>query len=161
MVGRVGRPHGLAGFVTVWVLSDAPERFRRGASMYVGGERLKVEAVRDADRGLLVRFEGCRDRAAAEHLRGCELAIDPHERRPLDADEFWPDDLEGLEVRLVDGTVVGSVREVVDGAAQDRLVVDTPDGTVEIPFVAELVPRVCVKEGFVEVVPLEGLFSGG
>ena len=154
------RPHGLAGFVAVHVLSDAPGRFHPGASMYVGGERRRVEAVRSTDRGLLVRFEGCRDRDAAEELRGRELTIDVHERRPLEADEFWPDDLEGLEVRLPDGTAVGTVVGVVEGVAQDRLLIDTSEGRVEVPFVAELVPRVHPEDGYLVIVPIEGLLTG-
>ena len=128
--------------------------------MYVGEQRRTIEAVRRTERGVLVRFEGCRDRNAAEALRGRELTIDLAERRALDADEFWPDELEGLEVRLGDGTVVGTVVEVVEGAAQDRLVVETAAGRVEVPFVVELVPEVRLDEGYLVVAPLEGLISG-
>jgi len=157
----VGRPHGLAGFVTIQVFSDAPRRFRPGASLYVGDERMTVKAVRPTERGLLVRFEGCDDRDAAERLRGLQVTIEAHERRPLGDGEFWPDQLEGLEVRLPDGTVVGTVVGVVEGAAQDRLVVETGRGRSEVPFVAALVPRVCVDEGYLVVEPLPGLFNEG
>ncbi len=158
-MGRVGRPHGLVGFVTIEVLTDAPGRFRPGASVFVGDERMTVKAVRAADRGLLVRFEGCDDRDAAERLRGREVTIEPHERRALEEEEFWPDQLEGLEVRLPDGTVVGSVVGVVEGPAQDRLVVETGHGRVEVPFVVALVPDVRIDDGYVVVEPLPGLFN--
>ncbi|MFN2495977.1 MAG: ribosome maturation factor RimM, partial [Pseudonocardiaceae bacterium] len=40
VVGRVGRPHGLRGEVTVQVRTDSPEqRFRPGAQFGVGAGR--------------------------------------------------------------------------------------------------------------------------
>lgn len=107
--------------------------------------------------GLLVRFDGCPDRTSAEALRGIALFVEAGERRTLGQDEFWPDELVGLEVRDPSGHRRGTVTAFMEGAAQDRLIVETPDGPVEIPFVKALVPVVDVEEGFIVVEPVEGL----
>lgn len=140
--------------------TDYPHRFDLGAEIHTDrGGILRVAASRPSEPGkLLVRFEGVEDRSAAEALRGTVLVVPAERRRPLGDDEFWPDELIGLEVRLVTGAVVGSVVDVVEGPAQHRLVIETLDGTVsEVPFVVPLVPRVDVEAGFLTVVEMEGL----
>lgn len=143
--------------------SDDPDRFVVGA-LFVTDETpervLEVAQIRHHAEGLLLRFDQIRDRNAAEAMRGVTLTISAEERRGLDSDEFWPDDLEGLEVYDVAGTRLGTVGSVVAGAAQDRLVVVRDDATeVEVPFVRALVPTVDIAAGRIEMDPPPGLFD--
>jgi 16S rRNA processing protein RimM len=73
VVGRVLRPHGIKGELSVEVLSDAAERFTPGAELGVGDpdgpEPLGTAVVTAARRHqgrLLLSFEGVEDRAAAD-----------------------------------------------------------------------------------------------
>lgn len=163
-VGRIGRPHGLKGEVTVVASTDNPDRFATGSSFLTDGEeprRLTVAEMRRHHGHLLIRFEGCEDRDNAEALRGLNLTIAPEERRPLEEGEYWPQDLEGLIALDRSGDRVGVVTGVVLGDAQDRLVITTSTGRdVEIPFVDELVSEVHPSGGFVVVMPPEGLLDG-
>lgn len=159
IVGRVLKAHGIRGEVIVTSESDNPERFTRGSELVASnGSKLVVRTSRRHGRGLLVAFEGVDDRAEAEQLRGVTLSIDPVLRRTLGPGEYWPDNLTGLEVRDPDGTWLGEVVDVVIGH-QDRLIVKTPSGEVDVPFVEELVPVVDVERGYVTVRPIPGLFS--
>jgi 16S rRNA processing protein RimM len=142
-------------------MSDRPDRFAIGSEFAVEHpalRRLRIRTVRPyRDRGLIVGFEGIDDRDAAEGLRGTMLTIGATERRPLDAGEFWVEDLVGLEVVDPEGTVLGRVVAVVLGP-QDRLQVETFGGrTVEVPFVDAIVgdPR----EGRLPVDPPAGMFD--
>jgi 16S rRNA processing protein RimM len=108
--------------------------------------------------GLLVRFEGVFDREAAEALRGTSFTIAADERRDLDSEEFWPDDLVGCTVVDEAGESLGTVESVVFGAAQDRLSVRTPDGSVEVPFVDAIVPIVDLDARRIVMTPPIGLF---
>ncbi|MGH8875239.1 MAG: ribosome maturation factor RimM [Acidimicrobiia bacterium] len=161
MVGRVGRPHGVRGLVLVVPDSDQPGRFAHGARFHApGGRELVVREVQIHRGSPLVAFEGVENRESAELLRGLELTIDPAERRPLARDEFWPDELIGLEVRLAGGDRLGMVRGVEAAANQDRLVVETADGALHlVPFVAELVPEVRMEDGYLVIRPPEGLLG--
>lgn len=123
------------------------------------GTALVVATVRPHGDGLLIRFEGIADRTGAESLRGTLLVIDAGLRRPLERDEYWPDDLIGLEVRDAIGTVCGTVVDVVTDAAQDRLVIDRDGLSVEIPFVVELVPEVHLEAGYLVIAPIPGLLG--
>lgn len=161
-IGYVRRAHGLTGDVLVRSLSDDPERFVPGASFLTDEDpprRVEVEAVRTHREGLLLALRGITDRTAAEGLRGVTFTISASERRQLDDDEYWPDDLIGLQAVDAAGGRLGRVSNVVTGVAQDRLVVTTPDGRdVEVPFVAAIVTAVDVTDGVARLDPPLGLF---
>ena len=95
---------------------------------------------------LVVRFAELADRNAAEAARGTELtvAIDATER-PEDPEEFYDHQLVGLRVETTDGEVVGELGRIEHNAAQDLLVIRTPEREVLFPFVTALVPEVDVR----------------
>ncbi len=158
IVGRVIRAHGIRGEVLVALDTDNPERFAPGSVVLApNGSPLVIRASRAHDPGLLVSFEGVDDRNGAESLHGAVLSIDDADRRALEEGEFWPDQLQGLEVEDLEGGHLGTIVDVILGS-QDRLVVDTAAGIVEVPFVRELVPDVDVNAGIVRVKPIPGLF---
>jgi len=167
VVGRIGKPHGIRGEVTVELRTDEPERrFVVGAPLIAESPRgqrstLNVERIRWHQGVLLVHFEGVGDRTAAEGARGTMLIaeVDPDEQ-PDDPDEFYDHQLVGLKVQDTDGQDRGEVTGVLHGA-QDLLQVRTPNGPVLVPFVAALVPTVDVAGGRVVVADRPGLLDPG
>lgn len=163
VVGRVGRPHGVQGEVTVEVRTDAPEvRFAPGAVLGAGtGRTLVVAGSRPHTGRLLVAFEGVGDRTGAEALRGTLLTAEPPgPEAGEDPDEFHDAQLEGLAAVTPSGAPVGTVTEVVHLPGQDLLALDTPRGEVLVPFVRALVPEVDLGRGVIVVDPPEGLLEG-
>ena len=162
VVGRIGRPHGLRGEVTVQLRTDFPEqRFAAGSQLRGDiGRSLVVETARPHRGALLVRFAGIADREAAAELCGCTLSIDAAELPDLaDPEEFYDHQLEGLVAVGPDGTALGTVREVVHAPASDLLVLDTEHGDVLVPFVQAIVPHVDVAGGRLVLDPPVGLFD--
>jgi 16S rRNA processing protein RimM len=162
VVGRIGRPHGLRGEVTVQVRTDSPqERFAAGAQLGAGaGRTLTVDAVRPHAGNLLVRFAGVTDRAAAAELRGVLLTVEIIELPVLDdPDEFYDHQLEGLAAVGPDGAELGTVREVMHAPASDLLVVETDRGEVLVPFVRAIVPEVDLAGRRVVLDPPAGLLD--
>jgi 16S rRNA processing protein RimM len=170
VVGRIGKPHGLRGEVTVDVRTDEPERrFARGSRLRaepppgsVSSLRtLTVAASRRHQSTLLVTFEELGDRTAAEGARGIVLhATIPAGESPEDPDEFYDHQLVGLAAYDVTGRPLGTVAGLVHGGAQDLLRVDTPDGREAlVPFVKALVPEVDLAGGRVVVADRPGLVT--
>ncbi|NYD42423.1 ribosome maturation factor RimM [Nocardioides panaciterrulae] len=153
VVGRIGKPHGVRGEVTVDVRSDEPERrFAPGSVLLVQPPRgsayphttLTVERARWHQTTLLVTFEEMDDRSAAEAARGvllrAEIAAD---ESPEDPDEYYDHQLVGLAAYDLEGTLLGEVTALVHGGAQDLLTIRTTDGRQAlVPFVKALVPEV-------------------
>jgi len=170
VVGRVGKPHGLRGEVTVDVRTDEPERrYEVGARLRAEPPRgsaitlraLTVAGVRWHGGVLLARFEELPDRTAAEAARGIVLhATIDADARPEDPDEFYDHQLVGLTALDLEGTVLGEVAALVHGGAQDLLTVRTPDGREAlVPFVKALVPEVDTAAGRVVIADRPGLVT--
>ena len=168
-VGRIGRAHGVRGDVVVGVRTDEPElRFAPGSRLDtdpVGVGPLTVAGYRWHSGDLLVRFAEITDRDAAAELGGTWLMVDSAALGALDdPDEFRDGDLVGLSVRTVDGTVVGTVADVLHHG-QDVLAID-PAGAagargqqILIPFVKAIVPEVDIASGVLVIDPPEGLLN--
>ena len=159
-VGFVGRPHGLDGTVVVLPDTDNPRRFVAGASLQSNSNQmLTIRQVRISGSILLVSFVGVSDRDAAGRLRGLSLSIDASERRQLTTDEFWPEDLIGLEVRDPTGNLIGSIKSVDAESPQNRLAIATGQGEVIVPLVTALVPEVNLSKRYLVIEPIEGLLD--
>ena len=164
VVGRIGRPHGVKGAATIEVRTDEPDkRFAVGARLLTdSGLDLTVASATWHNGRLQVTFEGYEDRTAVEQLRNALVSVDrPADERPEDPEEFYDSDLEGCEV-VVDGAVIGVVREVSHLPGQDLLVVATPDEReVLIPLVSAFVPQIDVSAKRIIITPPEGLLEPG
>ena len=148
-IGRVGRPHGTGGEVTVTLVSNRPERLAPGSELQTDQGTLRVVAARPHNKRHLVRFAGIDGRGGAEALRGLVLRAEPI----VDPDEMWVHDLIGARVVDQSGTDRGPVASVVDNPAGDLLELD--DGTlVPLRFVVDSAPaeriEVDVPDGLFE-----------
>jgi 16S rRNA processing protein RimM len=164
VVGRIAKAHGIAGEVAVDVRTDDPDhRYAIGTSLDTDPpERgpLTITAARWHAGRLLVRFDGVVDRNAAEALQGTLLVADSQTSRTGDAEDFWDHELVGLSVEVIDGTVIGTVSEVLHPPGPAVLVVDRgADGEALVPFVAEIVPTVDLTGGKVVIDPPDGLLE--
>ncbi|MFY1627183.1 ribosome maturation factor RimM [Micromonospora sp. WMMD735] len=121
IVGRIGKPHGIRGEVTVEVRTDEPEaRFAPGAVLctepgatprvaaprrggtepaeavvpgvaYEVPAELTIESARWHQGRMLVAFEGVLDRETAEALRGTLLGVDSASIAPPEDPEEFHD----------------------------------------------------------------------
>ncbi|MFI7366215.1 ribosome maturation factor RimM [Streptomyces sp. NPDC050149] len=165
VVARIGRAHGIKGEVTVEVRTDEPE-LRLGPGAVLATEPastgpLTIETGRVHSGRLLLRFEGVRDRTAAEALRNTLLIaeVDPAEL-PEDPEEFYDHQLMDLDVVLADGTEIGRITEITHLPSQDLFIVERPDGTeVMIPFVEEIVAEIDLDEQRAVITPPPGLID--
>ncbi len=166
VVGRVGRPQGIKGEVTVEVRTDDPEdRFAAGRVLLTqrGDDTgtLTVVSSRWQGKYLVVAFEGVHDRNAAELLRDTVVSLAIADLPPLaEDDEYYDTQLIGLSARLADGTVLGTVDDVLHLPHGDVLAVRR-EGQPEllVPFVKAIVPVVDLAAGTLEVDPPEGLLE--
>ncbi len=117
-VGRVGRPHGLDGAFVVEEASSAPERFAVGATLWVQGRPATVLASRRARGRPVIRLD-------QPVPRGAELCVRRSQLPPLDEGWYYVFQLRGLVVEEEGGRLLGRVRDVAPGVANDVLELDT------------------------------------
>ncbi len=167
VVGRLGRPHGLAGGVTVEIRTDDPEsRFAAGSVFRTDPAAtgpLTLTSARRIGGNTVLTFTDFVDRNAAETLRGTLLIVDTEALPVLDdEEEFYDHQLIGLGVKLVDAadSELGKIVDMMHLPSNDVLVVQTGTGVeLLVPFVKAIVPTVDLAGGFVVVDPPEGLLD--
>ena len=165
VVGRIGKPQGIRGEVTVEVRTDDPDaRFAVGAVLLTDpGQRgpLIVASSREQNGRLVLTLDGVQDRNTAEALRDTMLLVRTADVPPPDdPDEFHDWQLRGLAAVLPDGSPLGVVEEVLHLPQGDVLVVRRQSGTEAlVPFVRAMVPVVDVPGGRVVVDPPAGLLE--
>jgi 16S rRNA processing protein RimM len=159
------------GDVTVHVRSDVPElRFAAGSVLFCDHPEvpeLVVDSARPHSGRLLVHFQGVADRAVAEALQGSVLSIDSDQLGSAtdasgddDEEAWWDHELIGLQARLVDGSELGAVVEVLHNPGGDVLAITREGGReLLVPFVSAMVPTVDPVAGFVVVDPPPGLLE--
>jgi 16S rRNA processing protein RimM len=142
-VGRVGRPHGLAGAFVVEDASDDPARYAEGATVYLEREPATVVESKTAGGRLVVRLDRSVKRGAALELPEAELP-------PAGEDAFYVYQLVGLTVEEDGGRVLGRVQDVIPGVANDVLELE---GGIALPMVEDCVRAVDLERGRIVVAP--------
>jgi 16S rRNA processing protein RimM len=145
-IGRVGKPHGLAGAFVVEDASDDPDRFAEGTTLQVDGEPAKIIESKRAGGRPVIRLD-------REVERGAELAVDRRDLPPPEKGEYYVFQLVGLEVEEEGGRRLGRVVEVSPTPANDVLELD---GGLALPLVDACVQevdlaagRILVRRGFI------------
>jgi 16S rRNA processing protein RimM len=126
VLGRVGAPHGVQGWVKVFSYTEPPEGITdypewdvvRGTEV----RRMTVLESKRAGQGIAVRLEGIETREAAQMLSGAEVRIDRSELPEAGPGEYYWHDLVGLEASNRDGQSLGRVAEILELPAHPVIV---------------------------------------
>jgi 16S rRNA processing protein RimM len=139
-VGRLGKPHGLLGYVTLHsytrprdnILDYSPWFVRRHGR----NEQIVLADVRADDATMRVRLEGTEDRDAAAALTGLPILVRRTDLPPAADDGYYWVDLIGCEVVDRQRGALGAVDGLLETGEHDTLVIRSADGsTCMIPFV--------------------------
>jgi 16S rRNA processing protein RimM len=147
--GRVGRPHGLDG--SFRVAGARPELLELGARVTVAGVEREIVRRAGTDDQPILRLDGVFGRDALEPLRGEALLVPRSAAPPLEADEYWAEDLVGCAVR--DGDVeVGVVEQLLAYPSCDLLeVARSGADPLLVPLVRDAIRAVDVGERVIDV----------
>lgn len=160
-VGCALAPWGASGYVKVDSLTDFADRFAPGAVVYIDETEHRVEACRWQKGQPLVKLSGVDDAAAAGLLRGRLFEVPEGQRHPLEEGQYYLDQIIGLDVRSGSGEALGRVVEVMHTPANDVYVVQGELGEVLLPAIADVIRRIDLAGGWMEVEPLADLSTQG
>ncbi len=158
-IGRIVGIHGVRGEVKVDVYTDFPERFEPGSDIVLEGETqlYRILSTRPHKGMLLVQLEGFTSRTHVERLKGKHLVIPRDLAKVLDEDEYYVDELQGLQVCTDEGIDLGVLDEVLWTGANEVYVVHGEYGEVLLPAIAEVIQKVDLQGGYLIVRLLPGL----
>jgi 16S rRNA processing protein RimM len=154
-VGWIAAPWGLRGYLKVQPLTDFPERFQRGAALWVRGRRIEVQRSRWSRGFVYLGLSGIDSRSAAEELRGALLEVPESDLTPLPEGQYYRFQVIGLEVRTPEGRSLGRVAEILSTGSNDVYVVRGGPRELLIPAIEDVVKEVDVEGGRLVVEPPE------
>ncbi|HEY9686845.1 MAG TPA: ribosome maturation factor RimM [Coleofasciculaceae cyanobacterium] len=108
-------------------------------------KHLNISAMRRHGPHVLLTFEGFADRTLAEPLLGSELFADVADLPEPEEDEFWADDLIGLDVVDAEtGRKRGIVKDLLSSSGSEFLEIKLEESreTVVIPFIHRFFPDI-------------------
>lgn len=146
VIGRVVRPHGLAGEVVVEPAGHATAGPAIDTKVWLQGAWRRVQRVRIDNKGRwMIAFAGIGDRDAAESLRGAEVSVDAEELPRLEQGNYYIHDLVGCRVEDTGGNELGEVIAVVSGP-QDLLEIEYDGVRSLIPMARDLLREIDIEE---------------
>jgi 16S rRNA processing protein RimM len=159
-VGYVARAHGLSGEVGVRTFDPASTALldveRALLKLRDGSEvELRIDSTREANKDLLVSFEGVEGRTRAEGLVGATVSVFREDLEPPGEGEVFQGDLVGLKAQTESGEPLGEVVEVFSAGEVPNLVIRGAPGREElmVPFAADFVVSVDEAEGRIVIRP--------
>jgi 16S rRNA processing protein RimM len=163
-VGRIRKPHGLAGEVSIEVWTDFPERFTAGDSLLwrsAAAERtLSLVSVRGHRDQLLLKFEGVDDVDAARTLQGGELYVPVEDAHPAPEGFYYDHEVRGFSCEDAAGRALGVASGLERTPAGPMLSVDLGGGREAlVPFVHPIVVAVDRDGRRIVLDPPEGLLD--
>lgn len=155
VLGRIGGPFGVKGWLKVQSFTEPPEQIlgfpRWRATPPAGGSReLRPLEGRRHGKGLVVRIEGVGNRDEAAALAQWELWVERQELPALGRGEYYRADLVGLAVVNEEGRALGRIDHFIDLPANPVMVVK---GEREhwVPLVPRHLRQVDLEQGRVVV----------
>jgi 16S rRNA processing protein RimM len=159
-VGKLRRPHGLHGEMIMDVLTDFPERLKRGVWLYAGSQYLPLQlaSVRQHAKTLLVAFEACTSPEDAGQLRSQFVYVRADDRPPLPEGEYYHHQLLGLRVVDEDDHFLGLLQEILETGANDVYVVKPDTGPdILLPAIEPVIVEINLTKNLIRVKLLPGL----
>jgi 16S rRNA processing protein RimM len=158
-VGKITGLHGVKGEVKLTPYGDLEGVEWKTVYIAIGGSVLTVVVNRSrAHKGrFILELEGYSDRDSAATLTGAEVSIKKDDLPPLAEDEYYYDDLVGMEVVTDDGRELGLLKTIISTGSNDVFEVKGPLGEVLIPAIRQVVLDVDSGKKRITVHLLEGL----
>ena len=138
LVASVGKPVGLKGWAKVNSFTRPPENLFNFKNFFleVDGdkENINIDKFSKSGKNYILKVESLDSIEEIERLKNKEIFIKSKDLPKLKDNEFYWKDLIGMEVRQIDGTVIGVVVEIIETGSDDVLVVEKNNKKELIPF---------------------------
>lgn len=154
VIGKIGAPHGVKGWVKINTYTDTPEGIFDYQPWLLGdGKEYQIDQWRPHGKVLVAKIVGIETRDDAERIKNLDISISADQLPELDENEFYWRELTGMQVVTTQGYDLGVVKDVFNTGANDIIQVraNAKDafGLKErlLPFVMNEVIQSVDKEG--------------
>lgn len=160
VIGSIIAPWGKNGQLKVKVLTDFPQRFQSGATVYLDNSELVIQDARKYKDGLIVKLQNIDSIEDAERLSGKTLCILRQDATLLPEGQYYYFQLIGMEVWTTTQKNLGEITGVQVAAGNDIYIVNTASGKeLLIPAVEDVVKSIDLAQKKVIIEPIKGLLE--
>jgi len=164
-VGKITTPHGVKGAVKVIPHTDFPERFSAKRHYLLVKDNLKREVIAwmvgRGKREFIIKIDGIDTPEEASEYRNALLQVPQEEVWPLPEGHFYHFQIIGLQVQTEEGTILGTVVDILETGSNDVYVIKNEQGKeFLIPALKEVVKGIHLEKGLMLVRPLPGMLEG-
>ncbi|MDX1452124.1 MAG: ribosome maturation factor RimM [Oleiphilaceae bacterium] len=135
VMGKITSVYGVKGWVKVFSYMQPKENICRYSQWLIerGGVSRTVHVLncKTHGNGVIAQLEGVNDREQAREYADFLISIPVDTLPELEAGEYYWRQLEGLFVRHIDGTLLGSVSHLIETGSNDVLVVRKCKGSID------------------------------
>lgn len=112
-VGKIVKPHGLKGYLKIYMLTTQKDRFAIDETEYIiAGASFKIEDVKKLGKNIIVKFFDIDDRNRAEAFREEIIYVKHDDLVSLNPGEYYAHDILDCEVRDINGMFMGTVTDI-------------------------------------------------
>ena len=164
-VGVITTTHGIRGEVKVFPTTDDIHRFDDLEEVILQNKKeqltLHIEHVKYFKNIVIVKFKEYNNINDVEMFRKCDLLVTREHAVPLEEGEYFICDVIGAKViNDEDGSVIGTVKEVLETGANNVFQIETEEGKERLfPSIPECIKKVDVEKGEVTAHIMPGLLD--
>lgn len=161
-VGVITTTHGIKGEVKVFPTTDDIKRFDYLKKAYIDSKegliQVKVAGVRYFKNLAILKFKGINDINDVEKYKKCPLLVTREDAVPLEEGEYYITDIIGINAVSEDGTLLGTIKDVLQTGANDVYIIGTDDKKeILVPAIKECILNVDLDKKEMKIHLLEGL----
>ena len=158
IIGKIVNAVGLKGEVKVYNYADGTDIYECTPQIYVGDSLMTVANVRTQKNMVILKLEEIQDRDGAEKAKGTMLYVTEEDLPELPEGQFYIRDIIGMTAVLEDGSVLGTVTDVIQNTAQDIFEIETEEKKkILVPKVDEFILNIDKADRTVTVRLIPGM----
>ncbi len=165
-VGRISGTHGVKGQLRLYSYSGNFESLQNASDVilnFPSGTSSCFQLLRTVCNSgrFLISIGGVDTIDEAQKLIGCELFLKREQLPATGNDEYYWQDLLGIDVVTDNGLMLGKIAEIMETGANDVYLVREGTGLKEylIPAISSVIKNVNIQAGVMTITPLDGLLD--
>jgi len=87
------------------------------------------------------------------------MDMQPNQNDPLPEGQYYHSQIIGLEVRTVQGELLGNITEILTGKGNDNYIVQGNKGEILIPAIEDVVKSIDLDKACLIIEPIPGLLD--
>lgn len=155
-LGVITSPHGVKGALKLKPFTQNVDGIGSFSALQTAsGDTITLSIIGESKGQLICQIDGVRYRDEAEKLKGTKIGVPRSALPEPDTDEFYIEDLIGMQVVLEDGSAYGTVKAIHNFGAGDIVELTTAKGDEMVSLTEDNFPSIDTDKRVLTICPPE------